>query len=292
MKFLSTIFNTREIALIIFIVIFLVVILLIRKVRKSLKPILKIICSKKLIFPFVFLYIYLFITVILLKKYNFWNFELLKDTLIWVLFSSTAFMFASVDDGSNESLFKKLIKANIKFIIIYEFLLNLYTFPLIIELILVLVFIISTLRELDLNQLKKMQSEKRGTSFIPITIGFIIIAFSVYSIVSNFKNFFTVDTVRSLLLAPVLLVLSFPYFYFLTVYSVYERLFLRVELGIKRDKKICRLAKRRIFYLFKLNLQKLEKALNQNVFNLMSLRSYSDIEEMISVYKREIFNKK
>ena len=105
----------------------------------------------------------------------------------------------------------------------------------------------------------------------------------------DMKNFGSFKTLRNFLLAPSLLILAFPFFYFVAIYSAYEQLFLRIEIGLGDNKKLIRYAKRKMFYLFLLNLKKLQLALNQSVYNLISIKEMKDINNMIMVYKENFF---
>ncbi len=68
-----------------------------------------------------------------------WNWDLLKDTVIWVLVSGVASIFSALSAGKEEHFFRRSVLATLSVASVMQFMLNLETFALWTELLLQLV---------------------------------------------------------------------------------------------------------------------------------------------------------
>lgn len=68
-----------------------------------------------------------------------WNWDLLKDTVIWVLVSGVASIFSALKAGKEEHFFRRSVLATLSVAAVMQFMLNLETFALWAELLLQLV---------------------------------------------------------------------------------------------------------------------------------------------------------
>ena len=80
------VFSTREVATAIWLVGIFFWLLRGKKVRKSFRDLLGTLCNKVLILPFVCLLLYAAIIVYGLQFLPFWDWILIKDVIIWLLF--------------------------------------------------------------------------------------------------------------------------------------------------------------------------------------------------------------
>ena len=136
-------FSNRELALLIWLIIVLVYSLIKDKWRCYLKRIITSAFALKLIIVYITLIIYAFVIILLLYLTNIWEICLLKDTIIWLLFSALATAFTLINI-KNFSYFTGLIKSNITVTAIVQFIINLYSFSLAIELIMLPIIVFTT----------------------------------------------------------------------------------------------------------------------------------------------------
>ena len=134
MSAILSVFSNRELAFLIWLVILLVYFLIKNRWRHHLKRIIISAFTLKLVVIYTTLVIYASIIVILLYSLNIWGIFLLKDTIVWLIFSAlgTAFTLNRIKDFG---YFTDLIKSNIAVTAIVQFMINLYSFSLITELI-------------------------------------------------------------------------------------------------------------------------------------------------------------
>lgn len=134
MSAILSVFSNMELAFLIWLIILLSYFLIKNKWRYHLKRIAISAFTLKLVAIYTTLVIYASIIVILLYLLNIWGIFLLKDTVIWLIFSAlgTAFTLNRIKDFG---YFTDLIKSNIAVTAIVQFMVNLYSFSLATELI-------------------------------------------------------------------------------------------------------------------------------------------------------------
>ena len=112
MSAILSVFSNRELAFLIWLVILLVYFLIKNRWRYHLKRIIISAFTLKLVVIYTTLAIYASIIVILLYLLNIWGIFLLKDTVVWLIFSAlgTAFTLNRIKDFG---YFTDLIKSNI-----------------------------------------------------------------------------------------------------------------------------------------------------------------------------------
>lgn len=189
MSSLFNIFSTRELASIIWLIVLLVTILIWSKGRFHLKEIVKSAFAPKLTITYLSFIAYVSIIVILLWKCDFWNTSLLKDTIIWFVFSALGIFF-SISKVRDASYFGRLIKGSISATVIIVFFVNLYTFNLLAELIIFpcLIFIVtlSAYSEISAETNKEHKKVSSCLNQLLGIIGLIYIGFALYKTILEF----------------------------------------------------------------------------------------------------------
>lgn len=288
MKIIFEIFNNREIATAIWICIISILFSFKSEIRNSVLNSLKIFFNWKIQLSILSLIIYSSIIVNLLHSIKFWTFDFLKDSIMWFCFTGIVLSFDALTKSKDEDLFKKIIFNNIKVIIILEFIINTYTFSLIGEIIFLPIITFIAMIEVFTKFNKKYSPIEKLTSYIQIAIGIIILTLSITKIITDFNNFGNLNTLRSFLLPPFLSISILPFIYLMFIISNYEQLFLKLNFYKTKNKKLINYAKKRIFCNCLLSLKKTNKALNMNIYNLMHINTYEDVDEMDKIYKKEL----
>ena len=120
----------------------------------------------------------------------------------------------------------------------------------------ILVFIATTQAFSELDK-KNIQATKLLTNILSI-IGFVFLGFSIYKTIIGFETFFSFVTLRVFIFPLVLTILFIPFIYFLSLFSVYESYFIRLDfMTVKKDevKTVKKLIKR----IANINLNKLNR---------------------------------
>lgn len=275
-------FNNREKAIVIWLLIFFVWCLRYGKIRGSVISLFKTFFEKVIIIPIALMLLYIVLIILIFHKMNMWNITLIKDTIIWFL--GTAFvLFIDINNANrDEHYFRKIFFDNLKFILIFEFILNFYTLSLSAELILFPFIALVGILNIFADYKKEYKLKKILEYILGIFVLFIFI-FTAYNIFKDYKNLATTDNLRIFLLSPALTFSCMPFLYFFALYLAYENIFTRLNIFLK-DKALARFAKRKIFLLCLLNLWKLNAFAKENITKFMKLRNHSDVLNMLQEF--------
>lgn len=291
MNKLFDIFTTREIAIAIWFIILVLFALKSKSFRQSLYKLVKILVNKKLIALPIFLLIYFTIIVYFLYQIGFWDKSLLKDTVIWLIFSGFILYFNMKYD-SFKDIFSNIIKTNIKLIIIWEFIVNYFTFSLVGELIFIPVVTLFTIIVVYVESSKTEEKNRDVVNFVNILlglIGIVLIAYVAYKLITDYKLLFSLKNLKSLLLPIIFGISTLPFSFFLTLFIKYENLFIRLEtLERHRGAEQIKEAKKEILISANLSLTKLMRIDR----NLLSLKAANDIRNQIKNIVKKPLHKK
>ncbi|MBV6879409.1 hypothetical protein NG800_003915 [Epilithonimonas ginsengisoli] len=249
--------STREISILVWSTLIIIPLFYIG--RKELKNILSLFFDWKILIPFFLLVVYYIGTVYFLKLLNFWDKNLLKDTIVWFAFSGISIFF-NVNKITSINYFKKALYDSLKVLVLFEFIMNFYTFSLLSELIIVpIITSITILYEFSKHSLKKNIEHKKVNKFLGSLLsifGIVILLNLLYQIITNYQGLFTESNLKLLILPILLLLLSFPFYYFLALIVTYETFFVRINCMF-RDDKIKKELKKQIIINAKINLNRL-----------------------------------
>jgi hypothetical protein len=223
--------------------------------------------------------------LIVLHHVKLWNTSLLKDSIVWFCFTGILMCFNLVTSKKEEDIFRKIIISNIKIVIIIEFIINTYTFSLVAELFFIPLVILLSMIEVIAKKDKKYSSVIKIINGLYVIIGVVIMFYVISNVVSDYRNIVSLDTLRNILLAPLLTISFLPFIYFMMLFVAYESLFVRLNLGYEKSNKLKRYAKRKIIKHCLLSLKKVSRALNMKTYNLMHIRNKEDVDKMIKVYE-------
>ena len=229
MNTLQGIFNNREIAIGLWVVVALGLLLCTKAAREFLKTALPILfCKKFVVFYIVFLG-YLAVVLYVLNWAEWWDLELLKDTIFWVLFVELPLFTKTIEKADGAHFFRKLLKDNIAVAVIIEFFVGFWTFSLAVELIIVPAAVLISALYAIASRDKKHLSAKRFFEVLSAVWGFVLLINGISCLFSSPGTFFNLDTLKSLLLPLVLLIFNLPVVYGLALYNMYEQVFIRVK---------------------------------------------------------------
>ncbi|MBK7567977.1 MAG: hypothetical protein IPI31_09140 [Bacteroidetes bacterium] len=208
--------------------------------------------------------------------FHLWDITLLKDTIFWFI-SVALLLFFTINNAKNTGFFKKAFIETFKLTIVIEYIVNLYTFNLIVELmlfpILLIMFIIPVVTESNPNQKQLGEKIKSLSSFFGLIIFIIIIIKSVI----EFNVLASINNIYSFLLPLIMTMLILPFLYFLALFINYEELWTRIKILYKYQDLYLKM-KTPLFCvaLFDINkLQRISKNLNkQEAYNANSIREY------------------
>jgi len=269
--------NNRELAIAIWSLIALLGALLVNDFRRAIPGLLKAFFTPKLFIPIVIMLFYVFLVVFLLEKIGFWDVSALKDTILWTTGSAFATYF-SLNKATDKNYFKSIIFDNIKLILVFEFIVNLYSFNLIAELIIVPITTVIVLLGVVAELKPEHKKVKVFLDYILGLFGLVVIIYTVREVIGDFGNFASIKNLRDFLLPPLLTASLLPFIYFMAVYIQYDSLFTRVDFTNNKS-EMAKYAKRKIFSACHINLSKIIK-LSKNA-GLPKINGKDDVTALI-----------
>ncbi len=272
---MDQIFNNREIATAIWLLILFLFVIRHRKVGKSIKQSFNSLCQFKILFPIILMIFYMGVCVIVLFLINFWDISMLKETIYWILGTALIGLINANEIKQRNGFFKQIIIKYVTLVFVLGFILNIYTFPLWIELLLVPTITFTAL-SIQITELQKSKDprydmvNKIFNKILSLT-GLILLVITIYNTICNHEEYFTILNAKIFILPIILSTLYLPFIYLWALYLTYDELFIRISINNK-DQRISNFMKKRLLRTFHLRLWKLLEWEKQNknplVFNI------------------------
>jgi len=279
MNILGSMFSNREISIFAWLLVLIGWAASQREVRKSFGAVLKAFLVKPIITAVTLLLLYVAGMLFLFYGLGLWNSSHTKDTIFWFL--GTAFvMLMNVNSvQSDEDYFKKVLLANIKFILIFEFLINFYVFDLWIEIILIPVITLLVMLQVVAGTKPEFKPVQRFFDVVVAIIGIGLLFYAVHNASLNFTGLATVDNLQAFLLGPVFTVGLLPFVYIMALYATYEQIYVRLKFFAK-DLKLVPYAMWKIIFTFHVNMKRLNRWSKKT--GALRIQSKDDVQAMLA----------
>jgi len=255
------------------------------EIRKSAVAVLRAALQPLLVRFYLAGALYITVVIALLQRLGLWNISLLKDSILWFCGSGGLAAALSID-RSNPTSFSKAIKHAVRFTVIFEVIVNSYTFSLPVELVLVpLVTLILCLQVVAerLPQFKgaKYDPVRRLLANITGLVGIGIIAHVIWSLFSNFGELAGVEKIKDFLLPMILAICFTPFVYAVRLYDTLEQAALGVRLQLGVDNALVRTARSRILRACGVNLWKANFFAKNSAGRFWDARDEEDVQQRI-----------
>lgn len=255
---LISFFSNREWALIFWGIIVLIGMLLSPKLRQSLRKLVKTIQHPQLLCLYIIGYIWAFVGIFLLSTIDLWNMDILKDSIVYMLFSLTGLITNSLSLKSYREL-TPICLENIKLGAIISFYINIYNFNFVIELIGLPIIVFLAFMQ-AFGESSKVDEHKHVASCLSRVINIIGILCSVIALswlIKNWQIIIEENTILSLLLPFFLTVWAGPYIYALAIYSKYEEWFVSLYFRSNKSDSIYKYRRNKVIQTCGINLDKI-----------------------------------
>ncbi len=254
------VFSTREVASIIYLILFFAFLIIRSKNITLLTNLIKSAFNKVFIIPILCLLAYAGLIIYGLQLIPVWDWILVKDIVIWVLFVATPICFkAATNRKKSQYPFKRMVIDNFVWSAILEFFIGAFTFSFGAEMIIVPAFSLLVLlqnHDRDNEQYKNVNKLLEGISVIT---GLILLGFTIDKAVKVIAQDGIVDVLVSFSIPIIFSVAFLPIVYFLAVKGQYHDLFVLVRIRNKDGEKTLSLKKKKIFKVCGLSYKKLLK---------------------------------
>lgn len=252
--------------------------------------VIKCALSRKLVIWYILTLIYFIGMIIILIKCGFWEKRLLKDTVIWFITTGLISCGKAIGKAKDAEYFKEQIKNNFKLIVILQFVLNLYTFSFIVEVILMLVMTILSVCIVILDIKEEFKNEsgrklKRLLNIIQSFIVLLILYYSIREIIINIGNIIIIDKIKDVALPIILSSMFIIYIYLFCIYSSYEQLFIKLSFKRTIDDKIRFFLKVRVIIFCNINIKRINCFIERSNIMRSYVRNKKEVQDLIYNYK-------
>lgn len=216
------ILNSRELASIIWLAILFIAGLTHEKFRRFTLDFTKDILFHTKTFTFLVL-MGAYVTGVLwiLKLVNFWSMNLLKDSIIWFLFTGVVLGINAVTE--EQINLNRIIIGNLGVVAVVEFLVNIHIFPFTVEFFSVPIITFLFMLQVVAEMYEKFSGIEKVLSWLLTLIGTVYLSFTIFDLVHEHQAFIAFSILKRFLLPLVLSIAFFPFMYGSLLYVHHER---------------------------------------------------------------------
>lgn len=280
------IFSTRELATAFWVGAILIAvgmaIVTNKKIRQGFIGVLKCFFNRKLRKLWEIYFLYIGIITLMFSRSPIWKNIYLKDIILWTLFSGLTICMNAVAGEADEKYISKVLKDNIRFTVVTEFLLSTFTFSFWVELIIIPIMTAITLLDVVAAQKSETVAVHKLLQSVIAFIGLCLVFQTVKVGIREYRELNMVDTLVSFFIPMVYLLFVTPLEYVFELYSKYEMLFVRMCFKEPRDKKVKRKRHLKVIKACGLSVRKIILFQKQCIPRMYVSMSDSEFEALIS----------
>lgn len=228
------------------------------EVRGAFKNVLSAFFAKKIISVLGLMIAYMAVVIYGLSELDLWNVEQIKNTVFWCASVGFMSLFKIESIKKDKGFFKHSVIDNLKLLAVLQFVVGVYAFALWVEVLLVPILVLIGGMLAIAGTDKKYHQVKVLLEYCLLLFGAILIAYTLYMLITNFGKFGKEKTVYDFFVPPLLTLFYLPFVFIMLVYSTYEQVFIRLKFSIK-DRFHRYLAKLYTLILFNVRISLLER---------------------------------
>lgn len=288
MKSILESINNRELALLIWMFLLFLWVAFTTNFLKNAGKILQSFFWSKLTPYFLVVATYVTGIVYFLFKIHLWDLSQLKNTVLWHFTVGVASLF-HITDKDKRNYLNATIKDVLSLTAILQFLIGVYSFSLIVELILMPLVVIITGMAVIAKSNKEYHKLIPALRKVTVLIGLILICYSLFKIIADFKSFANQSTLTDFLVPAVLSFLFLPMLYIMSIVVTHDDVFTGIDKRIKYP-ELQRYAKWKTLLYVHVNKNDLYRW--RKLLPLQHIKSRNDIDNSIQLIKEIKRNEK
>lgn len=280
------IFSTRELATAFWVGAILIAvgmaIVTNKKIRQGFIGVLKCFFNRKLRKLWKIYFLYIGIITLMFSRSPIWKNIYLKDIILWTLFSGLTICMNAVAGEADEKYISKVLKDNIRFTVVTEFLLSTFTFSFWVELIIIPITTVIVLFDTVAEHKSDAIAVHKLLQDMMAFAGLCVILQTVRVGILEYRELNVINTLVSFFIPIVYLLLVTPLEYAFELYSKYEMLFIQMHFKEPRDKKVKRKRHLKVIKACGLSVRKIILFQKQCIPRMYVSMSDSEFEALIS----------
>lgn len=238
------IFSTRELATAFWVGAILIAvgmaIVTNKKIRQGFIGVLKCFFNRKLRKLWEIYFLYIGIITLMFSRFPIWKNIYLKDIILWTLFSGLTICMNAVAGEADEKYISKVLKDNIRFTVVTEFLLSTFTFSFWVELIIIPITTVIVLFDTVAEHKSDAIAVHKLLQDVMAFAGLCVILQTVRVGILEYRELNVINTLVSFFIPIVYLLLVTPLEYAFELYSKYEMLFIQMHFKEPSNKMVRR----------------------------------------------------
>lgn len=240
------VFSTREIASLIWFTVLMVYVTVRSNGKVPFREFLKALCNRLFVIPVLCLLGYAALLVYGLSQFAFWDWILIKDVIVWVLFVATPICFKLGTKRTNDFPFRKIVAENFTSSAILEFFVGAFTFSFGAEMIAVPAFSLLVIMQNYDRSNPKYQSLHKVIDGITVVVGFVLLWFTINVAIEVISTDGIADVLVSFCIPVLFSIAYLPVIYYVAVKALYHDLFVRIRIRNIDGEKILSLKKKAV----------------------------------------------
>jgi hypothetical protein len=246
--------NTRETALAFWLAVFLVFVLLKPGVRRGFASLGKLIFTSTLLFGVIAsAAAYAGACAYALDRVGYLDQSMVALAAVWFSFAlAVTFTTRNVD----ASYYRKVLLRNLGAAALIEFVVNVHTFPLPVELVLVPLSIIFVLMLTVAEGNPEFEQMRKLLAWVAVVPGLVAIVYSINYVARNWSDAVTAEKVKELFLPFVLTAVFLPFAVATKYFVVWQTMLHMIKAGLDDDVNLYRFSRRRVINACGLSLAK------------------------------------
>jgi len=280
------IFSTRELATAFWVGAILIAvgmaIVTNKKIRQGFIGVLKCFFNRKLRKLWEIYFLYIGIITLMFSRSPIWKNIYLKDIILWTLFSGLTICMNAVAGEADEKYISKVLKDNIRFTVVTEFLLSTFTFSFWVELIIIPITTVIVLFDTVAEHKSDAIAVHKLLQDVMAFAGLCVILQTVRVGILEYRELNVINTLVSFFIPIVYLLLVTPLEYAFELYSKYEMLFIQMHFKEPSDKRVRRKRHLKVIKVCGLSVKRIMLFQKQCIPRMYVSMSDSEFEALIS----------
>lgn len=280
------IFSTRELATAFWVGAILIAvgmaIVTNKKIRQGFIGVLKCFFNRKLRKLWEIYFLYIGIITLMFSRFPIWKNIYLKDIVLWTLFSGLTICMNAVAGEADEKYISKVLKDNIRFTVVTEFLLSTFTFSFWVELIIIPITTVIVLFDTVAEHKSDAIAVHKLLQDVMAFAGLCVILQTVRVGILEYRELNVINTLVSFFIPIVYLLLVTPLEYAFELYSKYEMLFIQMHFKEPSDKRVRRKRHLKVIKVCGLSVKRIMLFQKQCIPRMYVSMSDSEFEALIS----------
>lgn len=277
--------NNRELSILFWALLGIIVVSFKQDIRTSIYEFIRVLLHHKNLILLFSMASYMAVIIYVLWLIEFWDWYLLKDTLLWISFTATSLIIRSSSPKNRKARLIDYALDSLKITIFLEFIANTFTFSLVGEFIFIPVVSIVAILSAVSGMNRENQSAEKFLNWVLTIVGLVIVSLAIKNILASINTLDYLKEVRSFALPILLAFLLLPFLYLFIIITLYEEIFLVFYPHEKQGNySLARHGKKQVLRECLLSRGKLLKLINNPISRsaLIHTNSKDKIEEIIS----------